>query len=280
MKYKIYKSILLGMSLLGGNAQAEDFYDHCNQVLVNGVLESYKIDHEFEKKIALKKWLCSNESSSGSASGGLEVDVIDIFTVDGSGGNSSSWKRENCSNSDYDYDGSASSHILIQKANETVINAWKECVLKNKPSNDKLVCLARESEGSLLIEVDFGYGIGDIKNIEVVGYGLEQITRTPTIIRPGKTNIRYKKKNPTREAYFDLNGDADYLSVACSYTIPPKPVIEESSECEDFRIESLKSGFLSRRDYEFLRSENQVPFFKQRRMAGYYPCSMYMNPYR
>ena len=267
---------LTGLLATTGLAR-EGFYDHCNQVLVNGVLESYESDHEFEKKIALKKWLCSHKSGSTNAGGDLELNVIEIFTLGGGGGSARQWKEEHCRDTDYHYEGSAASHILIQKANEPVIEAWKACVLKNKPTNDKLVCLGRETGDSLLMELDFGYGIGDITNLEVVGTGLTALTREPTLLRPGKTAIRYRKQNPQQEAYFDLNGEADYLNVSCSYTIPPRPVLEDRNECENFRIESLYAGLIDERDYIFLQTHDQVPLFRNRHMTGYYPCSMYTN---
>lgn len=262
------------MTALPLMAMASDYYEHCNQILVNGTLETYKSTSNYNAKLALKKWLCSHESGSNGGGGNLELNVLDIFSLGGGGQSAKQWKREHCSGTDYDYEQSKSSHILIQHTSDSIVNAWSQCIRDIRP--EKLACYAKETKDSLLMSIELGYGIGNIENAEVVGTNLKAITREPTRLRPGKKNLRYKINNKNYEAYFDLNGSADYIDVSCSYTIPPKPVSEDGDKgCEVFRLQSLSAGKITAYEYEYLREVNQVPLFSSRSgdLIGYYNCS-------
>ncbi|MBU2713981.1 hypothetical protein [Zooshikella harenae] len=268
------KCLSIALATLPLMVSAADYYEYCNQILVDGTLQTYESTSNYEAKIALKKWLCSHESSSGGGGGGLELDVIGIFTIGGSGQSANQWKKENCSGTDYNYEGSKSSHVLIQHSSDSVINAWSQCIKDIRP--EKLACYAKETESSLLMTVELGYGIGNIENAEVVGTNLNPLTSVPNRFRPGKKNLRYRINNPRYESYFDLNGEADYLDVSCSYTIPSKPVSEDGDKgCEVFRLQSLSKGKISAYEYQYLREMNQVPLFsnKNGELIGYYSCS-------
>ncbi|MDE1462012.1 hypothetical protein [Spartinivicinus poritis] len=268
------KCITVALASLPFVASAADYYEYCNQILVNGTLQTYQSTSNYEAKIALKKWLCSHESSSSGGGGGLELNVIDIFSLGGGGQSAKQWKKEHCSGTDYDYEGSKSSHILIQHSNDSVVNAWSQCIKDIRP--EKLACYAKETENSLLMTVELGYGIGNVEKAEVVGTNLNPLTSIPNRFRPGKKNLRYKIENPRYEAYFDLNGEADYIDVSCSYTIPSKPVSEDGNEgCEVFRLQSLSKGKITGYEYEYLREMNQVPLFSSNNgeLIGYYSCS-------
>ncbi|KZN34895.1 hypothetical protein [Pseudoalteromonas luteoviolacea] len=277
MKNKRYLIPLVFSSIAASaSAVAVDQYESCNAILAGGVLDTYEQTMNFESKIALKKWVCSSEFSSGSSGGDLALDVIGIFSIGGGGGNVKEWKREHCSQDDQSYEGSKSSHVLIQKANDTIVNAWSQC-MQNKNRNN-LSCYAKETHDSLLMSIDLKYGIGNIVNTDIVGTNMTAKNRVPDEFRPGITNIRYTIDNKHQEAYFDLNGHADYINVSCSYTVPKKATID-ANQCEVFRQQSLQKGKISAYDYTYLRDTNQVPLFSSNHggLIGYYPCSLFTN---
>ncbi|WP_252371730.1 hypothetical protein [Pseudoalteromonas sp. S558] len=270
---KIYLLPFLFTSLV---ASAADSYESCNAVLAGGVLDTYESTMNFESKIALKKWVCSSEFSSGNSGGNLALDVIGIFSIGGGGGNVKEWKKEHCSEDDSSYEGSKSSHVLIQKANENIVNAWSQCMQGKNRGN--MSCYAKETYDSLLMSIDLKYGIGDVVNTDIVGTNMAAVNRVPEQFRPGITNIRYTIENDNQEAYFDLNGNADYINVSCSYTVPKKATIEASA-CEVFRQQSLQQGKITAYDYNYLADNNQVPLFSSNNgnLIGYYPCSLFTN---
>ncbi|SMF69058.1 hypothetical protein [Pseudobacteriovorax antillogorgiicola] len=271
MKNKLIASAFL---LCGAQAIASGYYEACNQVLVNGVLEKYEVNRNFEDSIVLKKWLCSEDSGSNGGGGNLGLNVIDVLDFNAGGQSAKQWKRTNCRNTDYDYKGSKSSHILIQRASPEVVSAWAQCIKDIRPDN--LVCYAKETDQSLHVVMDLQYGIGNIKNLDIVGTNLTLLNREPTELRPGETSMRYRKVDESRESFFDLNGEADYINVSCNYTVPPKPK-NEGKSCEAFRLTTLSNGKISARTYEYLRAEDQVPLFSSRdgSLIGYYPCSVF-----
>ncbi|WP_157368898.1 hypothetical protein [Algicola sagamiensis] len=270
--------LLATTSCLSAPAIAADTdpYEYCNDILAQGVFDNYNRTMNFNSKVALKKWLCSSDESSSNAGGNLKFSVMKIFSLGGGGGNVKSWKRQHCEGSDYEYEGSGSSHVLIQQANDTIVNAWSSCMKEVK--RDNLVCYAKETDDSLLMTVDLEYGIGNIENVEINSTNLTALTSEPTRIRPGEKRIRYQKDNERREGYFDLNGEADYIDVSCSYTIPKKPVAENNEgACEVFRLQALSDGMISPRDYQHYRDNAMVPLFDNRtgHLAGYYRCSRF-----
>ncbi|KAF7764332.1 hypothetical protein PCIT_b0304 [Pseudoalteromonas citrea] len=277
MKNKSYILPLLLSSVVASiSAHAADQYESCNAILAGGVFDNYEQTLNFESKIALKKWVCSSEYSKGDAGGNLSLDVIGIFSFGGGGGNVKEWKKEHCSQDDRSYEDSKASHVLIQKASDTIVNAWSQC-MQNK-NNNTLSCYAKETHDSLLMKIDVKYGSGNVVNTDIVGTNMTAVNRVPDELWPGEANIRYTINNKSQEAYFDLNGNTDYKNVSCSYTVPKKATIDAGA-CEVFRQQSLSQGKISAYDYNYLRDYDLVPLFSSNHggLIGNYSCSLFTN---
>ena len=273
---KLKHSICAMMLFTPVAATASNYYEACNDVLVDGVLQTYEATNSYEAKIALKKWLCSHESSSSGGGGGLQLDVIGIFNFGGNGGGAKEWKKEHCHGSDYNYEGSKASHVLIQHANTSVVNAWSQCIKDIRP--EQLACYAEQTNDSLLMKVDLQHGVGNVKNVDVTATNMTALTNIPNKFRPGQTHMRFQLNNTNQEAYFDMNGNTKYRNVACSYTIPLKPVSEDGDlGCEDLRNQAYENGKITLFDYYYLRDHNEIPLFssKDGSYIGRYSCDLF-----
>ncbi|NRD75319.1 hypothetical protein HQQ94_19240 [Shewanella sp. VB17] len=276
------KKLCLGLTLSAVSMASfanEGSYGSCNGILADGAYDVYRNTQNLDTRIALKKWLCSSDEGSENGSGSASLNVFGLFKVGGGGGDVDTWKRQNCSGSDYDYSDSKSTHILMKTANPTIVDAWSDC-MKSKPGGN-LICYAKETDDSLLmrLKLDGNSGIGAVTVMDAVGTNLTALTTIPNTINTGTTGIRYTKNDQSREAYFDFNGHAEHLNVTCSYTIPKKPAFEGPQECETFRLTVLSASKISARDYQYMHDTDTVPYFSpiNGRYSGSYPCYLFTS---
>ncbi|AUI87486.1 hypothetical protein BS333_13770 [Vibrio azureus] len=263
------------ISLIPLGAIADNhIYNSCNEILAEGAFNRYQATNNFETRLALKKWLCSETSNENL---NLQYDVMNIFSPNHDLENLSTWKRNNCRGTDFNYSGSKSSHLLIQSNNDIILDDWSNCMQKQQAH--PLICYAKETVDSvkMVLKVNGNSGIGNINVLEAIGTNMTALTTVPRVLRTGKRTVRYKIDNINQESYFDLNGQADYIDVSCNYTIPKKPIIESNKECDLFRMQVLDSGKISYREYEYLKDTNMVPLFSKEngKYIGGYPCDIY-----
>ena len=256
-------------------------YNSCNGVLAQGAVDIYRATKDSATGLALKKWLCSTDSWDDQWNefngNDIESDVKNALSLNEDGVDLFSWKQQNCQGSDFDYSGSKATHILIQNANNNVIDAWSNCMQTQQ--GHPLVCYAKQTEQSLrmILRVNDSYNIDDIKINNIDAVNMTSKSRLPNTLRAGEKSIRYTIDDQHHEAYFDLEGQTWNENMSCSYTVPKRPVAETNYECEIFRLNALSSGKITAREYDFFKDTDMVPLFSPEtgRYIGGYPCKLY-----
>ena len=244
--------------------------DQCSAILASGVFNEYRNDVYVEEDTTLKRYACSEgeawafdyseyeQTSSGEGSGGLKLNVIDIFDVGAGGGGSSSsataeerqmfrqWKESWCTQDDYSYSGTKSQHILIREADEEIVKAWRECMIYTAQVG--LLCYGEE-EGDLLNIKIFNKRENVLKVTNSTSYSVnldyqgrsedyqDDWSEVPISLfdnHPGAI-IGFKVIDPQQPASFILNGTVGIFGDACNYFIPeernePEPRPEPESE--------------------------------------------------
>ncbi|MBN4077285.1 hypothetical protein JYT19_00070 [Sulfobacillus acidophilus] len=197
-------------------------YDHCGQILANGIYDTYMTTKDSYEETLLKNWACSSDSSS-------ETNIFSLnLIVSGIGGgvayeNSQAWKQDNCASDETQYKTGDYSHNLIQEVNPGIVEAWKECVSEK---NKGLICYAEESDSSISFKIDWNPPPGMPRNLNAqIGLrNLNSLIELPTNLLPGEDTLDLVIDDPGQEAKVILRAsNGETFRTSCSYLLLPPP---------------------------------------------------------
>lgn len=256
-------------------------FQQCNSILADDVFQTYERTLNFKSRVALKKWLCSTDFAAGSQGYDSALRMTSAFSTDGQYDDLQRWKDGHCEESDKTFDGSKSSHLLIQHAKSYITEEWAQCV--ERKVDDHLFCYGVETDDSVLMTLRLS-GYRDFEVSKIQTPNLMALTEKPREISPGKFYISYEKRNPARDASFHLQGlrlasswwGKDY-SASCSYQLPREPKPSNYMDCEQFRIQALNADKITFRQYRYMKDSNMVPLFDvyDGSFKGQYSCDIY-----
>ena len=131
-------------------------YAQCGEILALGLVDELQVSADQKTAATLLDWWCSNGASGSNSSGGggANIDVIDALKIalTGNGATSELDFNAYCEANQDAYEASNfSMEALAKIANAHVVEAWKQCMLKE---NDGLVCIPSSAHPG---ELDFEY---------------------------------------------------------------------------------------------------------------------------
>ncbi len=193
-------------------------YDHCSQVLAEGVYDNYIDTNNSYEESLLKKWACSVDA--GSEANSIAFNLI-ISGIGGgiSFGDAESWRQENCSSNEMQRSTGDYSHQLIQVVNNNIVDAWTMCV---QGQTNGLSCFAKQSPSSLTFIIHWNPkpGIPRTLDLEFGLRNLQSTTSTPEILIPGEDILDLVIEDTTQEAKILLRAtNEEDFRTSCSYLI-------------------------------------------------------------
>jgi hypothetical protein len=109
-------------------AVSPTFGQDCASIFKYGLYDVTASSGSQQQSMSAANWLCSHSEDSSAMSASLSINVLDVFGLGGSGGNSSNAVRESCSDSHKRESLRRSFALNSQTINSKIVHAYQQCI--------------------------------------------------------------------------------------------------------------------------------------------------------